>query len=187
MAYTANTPNASDVISQTQLTIYNNFQALAPWGNGYGAFTTQSVAPGFSAGTDYIYMLAYGTTATNELWVHKQTTAGLSEVPFTASKMSNSVAASCVNGWTYLPSGLLMKWGKVAAPTASTAITPTVTSGGPNFSQVFQSFVTPLDTSVATNFTCGQNTVPNNVSGNFTAYAANPSATTSILYLVIGI
>lgn len=186
MAYTANTPLAGDVISQTQSAINANFQALVSFGNGYGAFTTQSVAPGFSAGTDYLYMLAYATTSTNELWVHKQTTAGLSEVPFTASAMSNNAAASCEDGWSYLPSGLLMKWGNVAAASNPTAITPTVTSGGPNFSHVFQVFLTGAD-SAATNFTCGQKTAADNTSGNFSAYCANPSGTTFISYLIIGI
>lgn len=186
MAYTANTPQATEVQSQTQSLILANFQALNPWGNGYGAFTLQAGAPSFSANTDYMYMLAYATTSTNELWVHKQTTAGLSEVPFTASKMSNNVAASCDDGWTYLPSGLLMKWGSKSAATASVAVTPTVTSGGPNFSHVFRVFVTPVDTA-NTNFNCGQKTAADNTSGNFTAYCANPSGTTSIRYLVLGI
>jgi len=186
MSYTANTPGSTDLISQTQPLILANFQLLEPWGNGYGAFTLQGGAPAFAANTDYLYLLSYATTSTNELWIHKQTTAGLSEVPFTASKMSDNVAASCDNGWTYLPSGLLMKWGSVAAAASPVAITPTVTSGGPNFSRVFQVYVTPFDTA-ATNFTCGQSTAANNTSGNFSAYCANPTATTTIRYLLIGI
>ena len=187
MSYTANTPTASQLISQSQPIINANFQALAPWGNGYGAYSLQSAAPSFSANTDYIYMLTYGTTATNELWLHKQTTAGLSEVPFTASKMSNNAAASCDNGWTYLPSGLLLKWGRVSANAATVAITPTATSGGPNFSRVFRVMVTPQDLGSTFNFNCGQRTVADNITGNFTAYCANYSGNTSIVYLVIGI
>lgn len=187
MAYVSNVPTASQLISQSQPIINANFQALAPWGNGYGAFSLQVAAPSFSANTDYMYLLNYATTSTNELWLHKQTTAGLSEVPFTASKMSNNAAASCDNGWTYLPSGLLVKWGRVAAPTATVSITPTATSGGPNFSRVFRVFVSPQDTGTAVNFNCGQRTVANNTSGNFDAYCANPSATTAIVYWVIGI
>lgn len=187
MAYTANVPTASQLISQSQPIINANFQALASWGNGYGAFSTQVSAPAFAASTDYIYMLTYATTSTNELWLHKQTTAGLSEVPFSASKMSNNAAASCDNGWTYLPSGLLIKWGAQSASANPTSITPTVTSGGPNFSRVFRVMVTPFDSSTNTNFNCGQKTLPNNTSGNFDAYCANPSGTTAIRYLVLGI
>jgi hypothetical protein len=187
MAYTANTPGATDIISQTQPLILANFQLLEPWGNGYGAFSLQSGAPSFSANTDYIYMLAYATTSTNELWIHKQTTSGLSEIPFTASKMSNNNAVSSEDGWSYLPSGLLIKWGIVPAAANPVAITPTITSGGPNFTHVFQVLLTAEDSSGSTNFTCGQKTVPDNTSGNFSAYCAHPSATTNIVYLVIGI
>lgn len=187
MAYNSNVPQAGQLISQSQSIINANFVALASFGNGYCALPNQSVAPSFSANTDYIYMLAYATTSTNELFVYKQTTAGLASVPFTASIMSNTVAASCVNGWSYLPSGLLMKWGTTAASGNPTAVTPTVTSGGPNFSQVFTVYVTGLDTSGNTNFSCGQYTTANNTSGNFSAYCANPSGTTSVQYLVLGI
>lgn len=187
MSYTANAPASNQSYAQSQPLIQDNFLALASFGNGYCALPVQSSAPAFSTSTDYIYMLAYATTSTNELFVHKQTTAGLSEVPFTASKMSNNAAASCDNGWTYLPSGLLIKWGTVAAAANPVSITPTATSGGPNFSRVFTVYVTPQDTSTNTNFTCGQKTVANNITGNFDAYCANPSATTSIRYLLLGI
>ena len=101
--------------------------------------------------------------------------------------MSNNAAASCDDGWTYLPSGLLLKWGRVSANSATVSITPTATSGGPNFSRVFRVMVTPQDTGTAVNFNCGQRTVANNTPGNFTAYCANYSGTASIVYLVIGI
>lgn len=186
MAYTNNVPTASQTVSQTQSIIQANFMALSSFGNGYAELANQSVAPTFTAGNDGLYTKTYATTSTNELFVHRQGLAGLAEVPFTASKMSNTAAASCDNGWTYLPSGLLMKWGRTIAPSATVAITPTVTSGGPNFSRVFRVFVTPQDPT-AVNFTCGQKSSADNTSGNFNAYCANPSGTTAIIYMVIGI
>lgn len=187
MAYTNNVPQSTQTFAQTQPLIAANFLALDSFGNGYAALSLQIAAPAFAASTDYLYLLNYATTSTDELFLHKQTTAGLSEVPFTASKMSNNAAASCDNGWTYLPSGLLVKWGTTAAAANPISITPTVTSGGPNFSRVFTVYVTGWDTSTNTNFTCGQKTAANNTSGNFDAYCANPSATTSIRYLLLGI
>lgn len=187
MAYTANTPQASQQISQTQSLIQANFMALSSFGNGYAELSNQVAAPSFSAGSDGLYTKTFASTSTNELFVHRQGTAALTEVPFTASKMSNNAAASCDDGWTYLPSGLLMKWGATAAPSATVSITPTATSGGPNFSRVFRVFVTGFDSSSSVNFLCGQRTVANNTSGNFNAWCANPSGTTSIRYMVIGI
>lgn len=186
MAYTANVPQASQLVSQTQPIINANFQALVSFGNGYAELSLQSIAPTFSAGNDGLYVLNNATTTKNEMYIHKQNQAGTVDIPFTASAMSNNIPSACDNGWSYLPSGLLMKWGRTLAPTASVAITPTATSGGPNFTRVFRVFVSAQD-SVAVNFTCGQKTAADNTSGNFTAYCANPSATTAIIYMVIGI
>lgn len=187
MAYTSTTPGAADLISQTQPLIQANFVALASFGNGYAELTNQAVAPVFGAGNDGLYTQTYATTAANELFVHRQATAGLAEVPFTASKMSNNAAAACDNGWMYLPCGMLVKWGRTVAPGATVNITPTATSGGPNFTRVFRVFVTPQDSGAAVNFSCGQRTAADNTTGNFSAYCANPSGTTAIIYMVIGI
>jgi hypothetical protein len=187
MAYTSSVPQAGQQISQTQQPILDNFAALASFGNGYAEMAIQIAAPSFTAGNDGLYTLNYTGTSTNELFVHRQGMAGITEVPFTASKMSNNAAASCDNGWSYLPTGMLMKWGSVAAPGASLAVTPTATSGGPNFSRVFVVYLTAFDSSAAVNFSCGQRTVADNTSGNFDAYCQNPSGTTAIRYLVLGI
>lgn len=188
MSYQANCPQATQTIAQTQSIINANFTALNSFGNGYAELQLQSTAPSFSANNDGIYVLNNATTTQSETYIHIQRpSSATAEIPFTASAMSNTAAASCVNGWSYLPSGLLIKWGTIAAASNPTSVTPTVTSGGPNWSQVFTVYMTPLDTSGATTFACGQLTTPNNTSGNFTAYCANPSATTSIIYLVIGV
>jgi len=188
MAYTSNTPQSSQQISQTQPLIQANFQALSSFGNGYAEMKLQLTTPTFAGTSDGFYTFAYAPTLTNELFVHRQAAAtGLAEVPFTASKMSNNIPADCDNGWAYLPCGMLMKWGSLAAATATVSVTPTTTSGGPNFSRVFKVYLSSFDSSTATNFACGQRTVANNTSGNFDAYCANPTATTSIQYLVIGV
>lgn len=187
MSYTSNVPQANQLLSQSQPIMNANFVALNSFGNGYAELALQSSVPPFTAGNDGLYVLNNATTTKNETYIHIQTQAGTSDIPFTASIMSNTVTASCVNGWSYLPSGLLIKWGTFAAPSNPTSVTPTVTSGGPNFTKVFTVYVTPQDTSTNTNFVCGQKTAANDTSGNFDAYCANPSATTYIKYLVIGV
>lgn len=187
MAYTSNVPQANQLISQSQPIINANFVALQSFGNGYAELAVQVAAPSFTAGNDGLYVLNNATTTKNELYVHKQTQAGTIDIPFTASAMSNVATASCINGWSYLPSGLLIKWGTATAAANPVSITPTVTSGGPNFTKVFTVYVTPEDTSTNVNFSCGQKTAANDTSGNFDAYCANPSATTYIKYLVIGV
>ena len=101
MAYTANTPTANQLVSQTQSLIYNNFQALAPWGNGYGIFPVQVSAPTVGAAEIGIYQ-----NSNNQLVLQKG--AG---TPIHFSDYSTS----STSGWAYLPSGLLMKWGETGS------------------------------------------------------------------------
>jgi len=55
-------------------------------------------------GTDLlIYNYLNTDTSAQELYVKKQAALGTAGIPFTAKNMAN--------GWTYLPSGLLVKWG----------------------------------------------------------------------------
>lgn len=187
MSYTSNVPQANQLISQSQSIINANFAALAPFGNGYAEFSEQLSVPSFGAANSGLYLYSSLVTSTTELYVlSPRPAAAWENVPMTSSCMSNTATASCVNGWSYLPSGLLIKWGTTAAAASPVSITPTVTSGGPNFTKVFTVYVTGYDTALA-NFTCGQATAANDTSGNFDAYCANPSATTSIKWLVLGV
>lgn len=202
MAYNANIPQPGDVKSQSQPQLLGNFQAintaftvnhvafdLADQGkHKFITMPVQGAAPAFGAGENGFYNLNNATTTKNELYVQHQWNAGAVATAFTASKMSNTAAAGCVNGWAYLPCGLLVKWGQTAAPApvTSVAITPTATAGGPAFTQAFRTYVSGYQTAGLTNFTCGE-TGTLNVNGNFTAYCNNSAANTFINWLVIGV
>ena len=116
-----------------------------------------------------------------------------SEIPFTASCMSNTIMASCSNGWSYLPSGVLIKWGKVLA-TSNSIFTVDVASnsGGPDFNAVFSVQVSPLWGSTLDLIPNGYQTIlASNGSaptGNFTV-SVNPydAVNSYINYLVIGV
>lgn len=189
MSYVSNVPVSGQSLNSSRDLINGNFQVLSPYGNGFSFFTTQLTVPSFSSDTDYLYVYAFN--GANELFVHKQTTAGLSEVPFTASVMSLSDAADSMNGWSYLPSGLLVKWGTVQA---ASAIIFTVDvgslSGGPDYSTVFQTYLTPvwagsLTAAPSSVFLTASGTT---VAGNFTCFVTNYDSMNSYLsYLVIGI
>jgi hypothetical protein len=201
MAYKPNIPLATDKISQSQSDINANFTAIdTVVGINHSAFGTategkhkhvsfpvQAGAPAFLAGEEGLYSILNATTGVNELYVHRQTVDAATDIPLTASALSYNAKAACVNGWTYLPSGLLLKWGSANINGALGTVTPTVWSGGPNFSRVFTAYVTPFDTGAAVKFNCGLRTSPNNTSGNFTVYATGFSASTGLIYLVIGV
>lgn len=140
MAYNSNIPLATDLQSVSQGQILNNFQALASFGNGYADFPVQTVAPSFSAGNDGLFTLSNATTSLNELYVHKQTSAGTSNIPITASILSQSVPVQGANGWTMLPSGILTYWFSTSG-NGLTAIT--LPLGFITFTTIYSVQVTP--------------------------------------------
>lgn len=145
MAYTSAVPQANQLISQTQSLIYDNFQALAPWGNGYGEFIVQGATPTFTAGNDGMYTKSYVTTGINELFVHKQSAAGVAEIPYTASILSQSTPAANTAGWTYLPSGIIMRWESF---TGNGLTTVTLAGGYASFAAIFTVIVSPYSSTV---------------------------------------
>lgn len=191
MPYYSNIPQSTDYINDSQSQILANFTALAPWGNGYGQFTLQGTAPTFAAGVNGIYTLLNATTTANELYIHLQRIGAANapaDIPFTASKMSNTAMANCDSGWSYLPSGLLIKWGVRAISTASTytAVDVSTISGGPNFNRAFQVIVSGYNSSTYLSFNATW-TGLNTTTGNFNAALSAANAFTSVAYLVIGV
>ena len=196
-----NVPLASQSLGQTNASIRGNFSVIGAAfivdhvdynTSGQGkhnqvTFPVQGAQPTFLTGEEGLYNFLNATTNKNELYVHKQLVAGTVDIPFTASKMSNYAFASCNSGWSYLPSGLLIKWGSIAANSPAISVNTTTISGGPAFQQVFTVMVTSVDTGTATNFICGQRSAVDLGTGIFTAWCANNNGSTSINYLVIGV
>lgn len=147
MAYTSQVPLGTQKLNQTQPLILANFQALAPWGNGYGQFTNQASAPSFAAGVDGLYTLNYATSGLNEMFIHKQTFAGTSDIPFTASVLSFSTPTNNSSGFSFLPSGIMMRWDVTLSGTGLV----TVTLGGtaPAFTNIYAIFLTPTSSSTS--------------------------------------
>lgn len=125
MAYNNNIPQPGDQISQSQGQILGNFQSLYTWANvnhvsfdiadagkhKYVQFPVQSVAPAFTLGEIDLWNQAYATTGKNELFIRKENQAADVSIPMTASILGSNPAPG-VTGWTFLPSGILLKWGQ---------------------------------------------------------------------------
>ncbi len=138
------TPLSTDQINQTQAPIRTNFLNIrtllgvnhvdfADVDNGKHKFVTfplQVAAPVFLAGEVGLYNQAavapFGTF--NELFIHKLTTQGTAtaDIPFTASILStsNPLPATNSDGWTYLPSGLILQWKHTGAVAGSNLAIP---------------------------------------------------------------
>jgi hypothetical protein len=82
------------------------------------------------------------TLVTNELIIEKGLSPSNSFIPFTATRQDING-----NGWTYLPSGILLKWGQQSVPSGGSSgsnpaiVFPTTAAAGetvPVFKAVFQ-------------------------------------------------
>lgn len=144
-------PQSGQTLGQTRVPIFGNFTTINAaflvdhveyntTGQGKHnkvTFPAQSPAPTFLSGEEGLYNLLNGTTSKNELYVHKQTSAGTADIPFTASVLSNSIPTNNSNGWTYLPSGILVKW-MINLPVPNVGSNPVnLVAIGPTFTNVY--------------------------------------------------
>jgi|SRR5579872_306630 len=135
MPYQNNIPLAPDQLSRSQGDINGNFQILGAIGGIPGINNSSGINTAPGAGFNYLFLNAgnnppagsvfansnafysSAVAGVNELFVNKNNQAGPVQIPFTKSILSTAVApVNGLKGWTYLPSGLIMKWGLVAVP-----------------------------------------------------------------------
>lgn len=156
MAYDSEIPQSTDQLSVSQGDILANFQALgAIAGNSNAASASLSATSGFN----WIYLASQGatpppgasfpaseiglysavspSTSKRELYINRTHQATVVQIPMTASSLSiTSAPALNTGGWSYLPSGLLMKFGNGSA-NGNTAFTfAALNPGAPGFTQV---------------------------------------------------
>ncbi len=145
MAYNYNIPQSNDSLSVSQPQILGNFQALGViGGNGQAASASLNLTSGFNfvylspqvptpaipAGNVGLYSATNAATGVNELYVNKTITGPtVKQIPMTAYVLGGTNAG---NGWTYLPSGLLMAWGR-STTGGSTSVTLTYNTELTNF------------------------------------------------------
>lgn len=205
MPYQANKPLANDQLSQSQQDINGNFLVLGSiGGNANPNSDGINVAPG--AGFNYLFLQSVATpplgtafgannalfssnlaaTGKNELFINKNNQAGNVNIPATASILSNTVPVNGLAGWSYLPSGLIIKWGIVPVNN----IGPTLQNFNATvpFTNVFAATLGPTDvgaaqayTSSITALTVNSITVVNRRINNTATFAA-----ANVYYFVIG-
>jgi len=155
-------PQAPDLISVSQGQLLGNNTAIPVWqavnhyefgtgvNEGKHRFLTlpnQAAAPAFAGTDDGIYNLiptVAPLTTIPELFVHKQRPGGgTADIPMTASILSTATPAAGAPGWTYLPSGIIMKWGIV--PVNNAGATTIAFDATMPFSAVFAVTLGPTD------------------------------------------
>jgi hypothetical protein len=158
MAYTYNIPQPTDQLSVSQDQILQNFTALgAIAGNTQSGSASLNVVPGvgfnfvnmalqgatpvFNGNNGFWSQLYAGTGGVGEIWVNNRNG---NQYPMTAGILSlNPTITSNNNGWSYLASGVILKWGaSTVTANSSTPISFTGTNLGPAFNQCFQAVAT---------------------------------------------
>lgn len=162
--YQSTIPQSTDQLSKSQGDLLNNFGAImslidqdhVDFAAGTGnagkhkqvTFPVQSPAPTFTGGDLGLYSFLSPTTAINELYINKLNAASVNyQVQMTSSILSINAAPvynAPGNGWSYLPSGILIKWGFVS-PSIPNPVTVTYPTAAtiPVFNAVLCVQVTP--------------------------------------------
>lgn len=173
-------PNAGQTLVDTRDPIRNNFSNInnnfavnhVEFNSGgdsgkhkFITFVAQNPVPVFVGTDEGMYSSNAVITPTingSEIWLKKFYDSGLSnfDIPFTAAFISNTAAGTITNdmtqGWTYLPSGLVLKWGRQTA--VGTTVTFPVGATIPAFANCFAVLMTPA-AQVATTTTIAVTTV----------------------------
>lgn len=158
MAFKNTIPQPDDKLSQSQGDLLDNFQAIDNWvkqdhigltgGVDQGKHTTarfvdqQSFPTINSPETGFFNAQPNNLTSLaiqkQEMYVKAEKAAGFTPTPFTASSLSTTLKQNISEGWCYLPSGLIMKWGSFQMASAGNVIHnfPTGTDI-PIFNQVY--------------------------------------------------
>jgi hypothetical protein len=184
-------PLSTQTLSSTQPDIRTNFQVIDTAfevdhvgfndaGQGKHNQVTlpvQAGSPAIAAGDNAFYNLLNATTAKNEVYVHKQTNAGTADIPFTASILSGSTPALDAGGWSYLPSGLLLKFGNGTANGNTAFLFSTLNPTAPSFTQVLSIILCPAYSNASDGD--GFVRLSNYTTAGFNAYGSARTTTTT--------
>lgn len=193
MVYTANIPLSTDNPSQSQGQIQGNFNSINTAFNlNHGHFDVVG-EEGKHLFMQMPVQASAPTTLVNEgaLYTRTSTLTGVTELVYGRQSNGDQIeftgSLNAANGWTRLPSGILLKWGTSSANGIQVLNYP-VGATIPVFVNVFQAFVTTLDSSVTPNtfaYLNAFNGVGITVHGTNRTTLSNTIATYT--YLVIGI
>lgn len=211
MAYNQDIPAATDALAQSQQDIQNNFLSI------YNAFNINHVTfnagadmgkhkwitlPKQNSTPPIVFaqaeMAMYSAqcpynAVVNEIFINKSNEdptdlMNVVQVPMTASILSVAAApGNNVDGWTYLPSGILLKWGNVSANGNTNIVFP-VSASVPVFTDVMSIQLCPYANSTTDTNTFVRLSAFTNV--GFQCYGSARTTTTAAAvtfqYLAIG-
>ena len=186
MAYNPNIPQPTDQLSQSQSDILGNFTALSPFLNGVTdfavVFSPLGSAPTTSSSQVALFSQLDGSG--NQQLYYEPVSSG--------TPINLTGSAQSTNGWAYLPSGILIKWG-TGATNQNTLATQAFPTGSsiPVFNNVFmvtasQTFAASPDQTTLNNAICVGNFTTTNFQIYPRAIGLPNSGVISFCYFAIG-
>ena len=198
MAFLPNIPLSTDQQSISQANILNNFMLLGAIAgnsnassaslNGTSGFNWIYLPPtspnggpptgsSFTTGNIGVYSSLYSTTSQNELYISKQNQATTVQIPLSASILSSNSAPGAGNGWSYLPSGMIIASGSSTGTSSGlVTFTPILTSG-PTFTQILNVIVCPYNNTTTGDLNFAVRLVDVNSPTTFRVYYSSRTST----------
>ena len=191
MAYNNNIPLATDRPSDSQPQIRSNFAGIQTLitvdhvnfdlaNQGFHNKVTlpvQAVLPVLAINNGFFNFL-HPATNKNQTYIHNQLFgAATSDIPMSASILSSAVPAQGASGWTYLPSGIIMRWDTLAVAGGVQTLTLPALAGLVALTTIFSVNLTPATTGLSAQLTG----ITNN-----TQFTVNSSGAGSLRILTIG-
>jgi len=194
MAYQQNIPQPTDKIKDSQNDILNNFQGIkTAWDINHVTFDLgdqgkhkhvtlpeQGAAPATAANEIAMYSKQSTLTGASELFIRRESSG---------NELEATGASLGAIGWSYLPSGLLIKWGVSSCTGDDTFVLP-AGAGIPDFTAIYSIQLTVAD-ALTTDIDQAIRATAFTLPGTIRVYASNRSttgpATVGFEYLLIGI
>lgn len=188
MAYNPSVPQATDLVSQSQDDILNNFTAIKTLVD-INHVTFDAVGEGKHAFVQFPVQSPVPTTGAGEVGLYSQTSAitGNPELVFAPESAATTYeftsATKNSTGFTMLPSGIIIKWGTGTVGANTTAVaTFDAAAGVPAFTTVYNVQVTRQGTTGETGVLYYQSYTTADVTVFNTADAAK-----TFFYIAIGV
>ncbi len=192
MAYTVDIPQASDDPSQSQGQILGNFQEL----NTFLAINHEGITTVTDPGKHKFLQMPEQSSApdtlVNEVALFSRESTLTTNTELVFRRESNGFESEftgvldATNGWTRLPSGILLKWG-TGSGTGEVDVDFPAGATLPVFVNVFSAQVSVEDSSAAPNtFATFQSMTNSQIKVYCSSRTVNSAANTVFRYLVIG-
>jgi len=190
MAYNNNIPQGADRPKDSQPQILANFAGIQTLitvdhvnfdlaNQGFHNKVTlpvQAPIPVLGVNNGFFNFL-HPATAKNQTYIHNQTFAGVADIPMSASILSSAAAVQGASGWSFLPSGIIMRWDTLAVAGGAQTLTLPALAGLVALTTVFSVNLTPATNGLSVQLT--------GITSN-TQFTVNSSGAGSVRVLTIG-